>query len=505
MKGKVYLVGAGPGDPGLLTLKGCELIQKADVILYDALVSPRLLRFARPKTKCIFVGKRGGQPSVAQDEIEKTLIQKAREGKIVVRLKGGDPFIFGRGGEEALLLAQAGIDWEVVPGVTSAIAAPAYAGIPLTQREFTSTVAFITGHEDLERKASRVDWTKISTGAGTLVFLMGISNLTSIIEELMRHGRSADTPCAVVMWGTLPKQKTVTGRLSDIVQKVEDAKLSSPSVFVVGEVVRLREQLNWFEKGPLFGKKVLVTRAREQASVLLEALEKLGADAVEFPTIQVVPPEDWRLVDAAIQKISKFHWIIFTSVNGVKIFLERLRTHDKDVRDLKGLKIAAIGEITRRELEDRMLHVDLSPSEFVSEALLEEFKKLEELKGQKFLLPRAEQARSILSDGLKALGAEVTEVALYRTLPDPLSENRTHVNEIFDHGLDWVTFTSSSTVKNFVTGLGNLFEKVKGTFKVASIGPITSGTIREAGLVVDLEAKRHTIDGLVEEMIRYYA
>lgn len=504
MTGKVYLVGAGPGDPGLLTLKGCELIQRADVILYDALVSPRLLRYARPEAELLFVGKRGGQPSIPQDEIEKILIQRAQAGKIVVRLKGGDPFIFGRGGEEALVLVQAGIDWEVVPGVTSAIAAPAYAGIPLTQREFTSTVAFITGHEDPERKESRIDWQKLSTGVGTMVFLMGVSNLDAIVKELIHHGRSAQTPCAVVMWGTLPKQKTVTGNLLNIVEKTQEAKLASPSVFVVGEVVRLRDQLDWFEKGPLFGKRVLVTRAREQASVLLDALEKLGADAVEFPTIRIVPPEDWTAVDEAIQRLDDFNWIIFTSVNGVKIFFDRLRTLSKDIRNLKGLKIAAIGEITRRELEDRMLHVDLSPSEFVSEALLDEFKKIENLKGQSFLLPRAEQARIVLSEGLRNLGAEVTEVALYRTLPDSSTGNKNHVNEIFD-GLDWVTFTSSSTVKNFVTGLGNLFEKVKGSFKVASIGPITSGTIREAGLKVDLEAKTHTINGLVEEMIRYYA
>jgi uroporphyrinogen III methyltransferase/synthase len=307
------------------------------------------------------------------------------------------------------------------------------------------------------------------------------------------------------MWGTLPRQKTAVGVLSDIVDKVKDAGLVSPSVFVVGEVVRLRDQLNWFEKGPLFGKRVLVTRAREQASVLLEALEKLGAEAVEYPTILIAPPEDWHEVDRAIQRLDEFHWIVFTSVNGVRIFLERLKKNSKDIRDLKGLKIAGIGEVTRHELEDRLLKVDLSPLEFVSEALLEEFKKMGNLRGKRFLLPRADQARVVLSEGLRDLGAEVTELTLYRALPDATVEGSAFAKEIFDRGLDWVTFTSSSTVKNFISGLGNLLPKVKGTFKVASIGPVTSGTIREAGLAVDLEAKKHTIDGLVEEMLRYYA
>jgi uroporphyrinogen III methyltransferase/synthase len=505
MAGKVFLVGAGPGDPGLLTVKALRLLKEADVIVYDALVSKHILKSARENAELIFVGKRGGQASASQSDIEKILLEKAVAGKKVVRLKGGDPFIFGRGGEEALVLSEAGIDWEVVPGITSAIAGPAYAGIPVTQRECTSSVAFITGHEDPEKEETNVDWNKISTGIGTLVFLMGVSRLAKIIEELIKNGRAAHPPCAVIMWGTLPKQKTVAGVLSDIEQKVKAAGLGAPSIFIVGEVVKLREKLNWFEEGPLFGKRVLVTRSREQASILLEKLELLGAEAVEFPTIRIAPPENWAEVDMAISKIHEFNWIVFTSVNGVKIFLERLLELGRDIRELKGLKIAAIGDITRQSLEEKMLKVDLSPPEFVAEALVAEFQKKENIQGQKFLLPRADQARVELVDGLKKLGAEVTQVVLYRTLPDLSAVQTEVVQEILNRQVDWVTFTSSTTVKNFMSSLGESGGRAKKCFKVASIGPITSQTAREFGLEVDLEAKTHTIDGLVEALVQYHA
>lgn len=501
--GKVYLVGAGPGDPGLLTLKGQRLIGEADVIIYDALVSQRLLNFAKPDSEKIFVGKRGGKASASQKEIESLLLQRAKEGKTVVRLKGGDPFTFGRGGEEALMLAEHKIDWEVVPGVTSAIAAPAYAGIPLTQRTLTSTVSFITGHEDPSKETSSLDWKGIASGKGTLVFLMGISRLSEIIAKLVEQGRPSHTSCAVVMWGTLPCQKTVTGNLSNIILKVKEAGVGSPSIFIVGEVVTLRDQLKWFENSPLFGKRILVTRSREQASVLVETLEKLGADPIEFPSIRIAPVQDWSLVDKALENISKFDWLIFTSVNAVGIFFERLLNQGKDIRDLKGLKIAAIGDMTRKAIEDKFLKVDLSPSEFVAEALLEAFKKEGSLKGKKFLLPRADQARLVLPEGLKKEGADVTEITLYQTLPDTASGNDL-MEEIADRPLDWVTFTSSSTVKNFVEGLGSHFEKLKGKFKVASIGPITSQTARNMGLKVDIEAKIHTIPGLVEALVGYH-
>jgi len=505
MAGKVFLVGAGPGDPGLLTVKALRLLKEADVIVYDALVSKHILKSAGEKAEFVFVGKRGGQASTSQAEIEKFLLEKARAGKKVVRLKGGDPFVFGRGGEEALILSEAGIDWEVVPGITSAIAGPAYAGIPVTQRECTSSVAFITGHEDPEKEDTRIDWSKVSTGVGTLVFLMGISRLSKIVEELVKNGRASHTPCAVIMWATLPKQKTVTGTLTDIERKVKAAGLGAPSIFIVGEVVKLREKLNWFEETPLFGKRVLVTRSREQASILLEKLELLGAEAVEFPTIRIAPPENWSDVDGAILKIQEFDWIVFTSVNGVRIFFERLLELGRDIRDLKGLKIAAIGDITRQSLEEKMIKVDLSPPEFVAESLVAEFQKKGNIKGQKFLLPRADLARVELVDGLKKMGADVAEVVLYRTLPDSTFPQAEIIQEILSRQVDWVTFTSSTTVRNFMSSLGVSGKFAEKYFKVASIGPITSQTARECGLEVDLEAKTHTIDGLLEALIHYHA
>ncbi|MBI1870381.1 MAG: uroporphyrinogen-III C-methyltransferase [Chlamydiae bacterium] len=502
-KGKVYLVGAGPGDPGLLTVKALHLIQEADVLVYDALVSENIIRNAPSSVELIFVGKRGGEVSVSQKEIEAILIEKTHQGKTVVRLKGGDPFIFGRGAEEALFLTHQGIDWEVVPGVSSAVAVPAYAGIPLTHRDFTSSVGFLTGHENSREEESQIPWSKISTGLGTLVFLMGVSQLQHIVHELIRNGRPTSTPCAMVMWGTLPRQKTVVGNLSDVVGKVKEAGLEAPSIFIVGEVVRLREKLNWFEKGPLFGKRILVTRSREQASTLVNTLEKLGADPIEFPVLQVVPPENWAPIDQAIFHLAKFNWIVFTSVNAVNIFLERLKLHLKDIRDLKGIKIAAMGDVTREALEKYSISVDLTPREFVSEALLESFKELGNLKSQNFLLPRAEGARILLSEGLKKEGAWVTDIILYKTVYPPIHEGSSFLHEIFNSKMDWVTFTSSSTVKNFVESLGNHFESLKNHFKVASIGPITSATARGLGLKVDIEAKVHTIEGLVEALVEY--
>ncbi|MBI1884047.1 MAG: uroporphyrinogen-III C-methyltransferase [Chlamydiae bacterium] len=503
MNGKVYLVGAGPGDPGLLTLKGCELLQTADVIVYDALVSPKILKWVRPNAELIDVGKRGGKPSFSQEKIEKILLDEAQKGKKVIRLKGGDPFIFGRGAEEALSLVKRGIAWEVVPGVTSAIAAPAYAGIPLTHRECASTVSFITGQEDVAKFDSKINWDDLSKGERTLVFLMAFSNLKNIVDQLIKKGLSPETLCAMIMWGTWTKQKTVVGNLSNIVQKVEEAQLESPSVFVVGSVVKLRNELNWFEKSPLFGKRVLVTRSREQASTLVETLGQLGAEPIEFPTLKILPPEDWSLIDEAIQKINKFNWIVFTSVNAVKIFLDRLPFLDRDIRDLKGVKIAAIGEVTKNVLKNYHLKVDLCPSEFVSEALLDAFQREIKILGQRFLLPRAQGARVILSEGLEKAGGQVTDLVLYRTVNAQNGKASSFFDEILENGLDWVTFTSSSTVKNFVQAVGDRLNEVKGRFKVASIGPVTSETAGSLGIKVDLEAKVHTIPGLVEAMLAH--
>jgi len=349
-KGIVYLVGAGPGDPKLITVKGLDCIQKSDTIIYDRLVGERLLSFARPGAEIIYVGKSPERHTLTQSEINRLLVEKALSGKTVTRLKGGDPFVFGRGGEEAEELAAAGVPFEVVPGVTSAIAAAAYAGIPVTHRDFTSTFAIITGNEDPLKEDSSIDWAKISTGAGTLVFQMGMANLLHITKRLVENGRSPKTPAALVRWGTRPEQRTLVGTLEDISRKAESEGFKNPALIIVGEVVTLREKLNWFEKKPLSGKRILVTRSREQASVLSEALEALGAEPLEFPTISVAEPEDYSPLDRALDNLGSYRWVVFTSVNGVEAFFKRLRYHRKDIRALCDAELCAIGPKTREAL-----------------------------------------------------------------------------------------------------------------------------------------------------------
>ena len=359
-RGKVYLVGAGPGDPGLLTLRGREVLERAEVVIYDYLANEEFLKYAPPRSEKIYVGKKGGDHTLSQQGINELLVEKGRE-KVVVRLKGGDPFVFGRGGEEAQVLVAEDIPFEVVPGVTAAISVPAYAGIPLSHRDITAGMAFVTGHERRDAGTSKIAWDKIATGIGTLVFFMGVKNLPEICTNLVRHGRSSDTPVAVIRWGTTPAQQTVTGTLGDIVEKVREAGLKPPAITVVGEVVRLREELNWFESRPLFGKRIIVTRAREQASDFKAALSDLGADCIEFPTIEIAPPPSWEPLDTAVRNLSTYDWAIFTSVNGVKFFLERLKACRLDVRELKGVRLAAIGPRTAEALEDTGLTPDLVP------------------------------------------------------------------------------------------------------------------------------------------------
>src|SRR5512140_1184060 len=330
--GKVYLIGAGPGDPGLITVKGLECVKKADVIIYDYLANERLLDHRRPEAELVYVGKQGGKHTLPQDDINVLIVERAKGGKIVARLKGGDPFIFGRGGEEAEELADDGIPFEVVPGVTAATSVPTYAGIPLTHREHTASVAFVTGHEDPTKEESKVHWDKLATGVGTLVFFMGMKNLQNIVDNLVTHGRSAETPIALIQWGTRTDQRVVTGMLKDIVAKVKEAKLGPPAIIVVGEVVKLRQKLNWYESKPLFGKRVLVTRSRDQASVFAEMLIDRGATTIEFPTIDVVPPASWEELDQAIGEIESFNWLILTSANAVRFFMERLRSLGRDIR-----------------------------------------------------------------------------------------------------------------------------------------------------------------------------
>lgn len=504
-KGKVYLVGAGPGDPGLLTLKGRECLSRAHVVIYDYLANSKLLEHAPEDAELLYVGKKGGCHTVPQEEIGSLIVERARQGKVVVRLKGGDPFVFGRGGEEAEELSRAGIDFEVVPGVTSAVAVPAYAGIPLTHRRFTSTVAFVTGHEDPTKEKTDIEWDKLSTAAGTLVFLMGVGNLGKIAEKLMKHGRSPDTPVAVIRRGTFPVQETVTGTLETIGVLAEKKGLAPPAIIVVGEVVHLRGLLNWFETKPLFGKRIIVTRARQQASEFLKGLEDLGAEGIEFPTIHVVPPESWKPLDQTIRRLSEYHWVIFTSVNGVKFFLERLKAQGKDVRHLREVKIGAIGPKTARMWERMGILPDLIPEEYRAEAVIAGLQK-KEIQGCKILIPRAEKAREILPDELRESGAIVDVVPAYRTVK-PEQRKEEIVSLLREGKVDMITFTSSSTVTNFVDMFGSqrdMIEKCKKRVSVACIGPITAKRAEENGFTVDVVPGEYTIEALTQSIASYF-
>jgi uroporphyrinogen III methyltransferase / synthase len=499
-QGIVYLVGAGPGDPGLITVKGLDCVKKADVLIYDRLASPKLLTYARPEAELIYVGKSPDGHTLKQHEINNLLVAKAQQGLTVTRLKGGDPFVFGRGGEEAETLVTNGIVFEIVPGITSAIAVPAYAGIPVTHRDATSSFAIITGNEEPGKEDSNIAWDKIATGIGTLVFLMGIGNLSLICQKLIQHGRSAETPAAVINWGTRPEQRTLVGTLADIAQKVQQANFTNPGVIIVGEVVRYREQLSWFEKKPLFGKRILVTRSREQASVLSEQIEACGGEPWEFPTIKIMEPEDYSPLDAAIGKLSSYQWVIFTSANGVKYFFDRMRTLRKDIRDLAGPKICAIGPKTREALESYGLIVADVPEEYRAEQIVALLSgKLKA--GDKVLLPRADIARKVLSESLVELGALVEEVVTYRTVLG--AGNVDLLREMLQQKkIQIITFTSSSTVKNLVELLqpANLPDLLQGV-TLASIGPVTSATARELGIEITVEAEEYTIDGLMKAIL----
>ena len=383
MKGKVYLVGAGPGDIGLLTIKGLKCLKKAEVVVYDFHLNAQVLNYINHDAEFIYAGKRGGHHTMTQDDINAVLVQKAKEGKMICRLKGGDPFVFGRGGEEAEALSKEGIEFEVVPGVSSAIAAPAYAGIPLTHRLFSSSFAVIPGYEDAAKKESTIEWSKIATGVGTLVFLMGVKNVDLIAQKLIENGRSSDTPVAVIRWGTRPDQKTIVGTLKNIAELVKEKHIKPPAVMVVGDVVKLRGSLKWYEKKPLFGHRILATREHAEG---FEPLEELGAEIIEFPTIDIVPPENYEELDESIDKITTYNWMIFTSRNGVKYFFKRFLDKDMDIRELKGIKICAIGTKTAEELKHYGLKVDLVPDEFRAEGLIQSVQELEgsKLKGLRF-------------------------------------------------------------------------------------------------------------------------
>ncbi|MCL7454176.1 MAG: uroporphyrinogen-III C-methyltransferase [Anaerolineae bacterium] len=498
-RGFVSLIGAGPGDPGLLTLAGAEALAAADVVVYDYLANPALLAHARPEAEQIYVGKKAGQHTLSQEEINALLVERARAGQRLARLKGGDPFVFGRGGEEALALVEAGLPFEVIPGVTSAVAAPAYAGIPVTHRGLSSSFAVITGHEDPAKEESAIDWPHLATAVDTLVFLMGVGNLPKIVDQLSAHGRPPETPVALVRWGTMPDQQTVSGTLADIVARVEAAGLRPPAVAVVGLVAGLRQQLRWFEDRRLFGQRVLVTRTREQASVLSARLRALGAEAIELPTIRIAPPADWRELDRAIAALPDYDWIVFTSTNGVAYFWQRLLAAGQDARALHGIRLATIGPATAAALKGCGLQAEVVPDEYVAEAVAA---GLGAVRGQRVLLPRADIARPALAELLREAGAEVIEVSAYRTLQpktDPAELRATLAR------VTVATFTSSSTVRNLATmareaglDLGQALAQAT----IACIGPITAGTAREEGLPVHVVADEYTIDGLVEALVQ---
>jgi uroporphyrinogen III methyltransferase/synthase len=495
----IYLVGSGPGDPGLFTLRGVRCMQEADAVVYDRLAPGALLAYARPQAEKIYVGKKPGNPTMSQEEINDLLVEKGRAGMTVVRLKGGDPYVFGRGGEEALALTGAGLPFEVVPGVTSGVAAPAYAGIPVTHRNVATSVAFVTGHEDPTKGTRDVDWAKLANGADTLVLYMGVGRLEEISTALIAAGRDPATPVACVRWGTVPEQRTITGTLEDIADRVAEAALKPPAIIVIGDVVALRnEELDWYERRPLFGRRVVVTRARAQAGELSADLEKLGAEIQEFPTIEITPPEDFGPLDAAIRDLDSFGLIVFTSVNGVEAFLDRLRHHGLDLRAVpRGAKVAAIGPATAARIERAGLRIDVVPEEYRAEALIGALGTYP-LAGERVLIPRAKVAREILPEKLREAGAEVVVPPVYESVPS--SDGKEELSLRLQSGeIDCVTFTASSTVENFVNtfGAGEAVRLLAET-KVACIGPITAGTAREHGLGVDAEAREYTIPGLVE-------
>jgi len=507
-RGKVYLVGAGPGDPGLITLRGKHLLERAEVVVYDYLANPKLLSHVPEEAERIYAGKKGGGlHAFTQAEINRLLIDHAAAGKRVVRLKGGDPFIFGRGAEEIEELVAAGINFEVVPGVTSATAAATYAGIPITHREYTASVAFVTGHEAPGKKESNIAWDKLATGAGTLVIYMGIKNLPIITRKLIDNGRSPDTPVAVVRWASTPQQRSVEGTLATITDIVKEAAIRPPALIIVGEVVKLRSTIDWFERRPLFGRRMVVTRTREQASELVALLEENGADCLEYPTLHMEPALDYTVLDQALAEIGSYDWLLFTSINAVTWFFRHLNELDLDVRSLGGPKIAVVGRATAKKLRDYGLKVDLIPEKFTGEGLAEALIKAGVGKDDRILLPRAEKAREVLPEMLGKAGARVTVAPVYRNVP-PQGRKDELRQRLEEQSIDLVTFTSSSTVDNFLTMVDAASDeelhRLLDPVKIAVIGPITAKTVRKHGLRVDIQPEEYTIASMVDAIVHYY-
>lgn len=501
--GKVFLVGAGPGNPDLITVRGIRVLEKADVVMYDHLVSPELLAHAKKGAELIYLGKEAGAHTLTQDKMNRLIVKKAKAGLSVVRLKGGDPFVFGRGGEEAETLAAEDIKFEIVPGITSGIAGPAYAGIPVTFRKIASSVALITGHEDPTKFDSSIHWEHLAKGVDTLVFYMGVGNLPAITAKLMEHGRPASTPVALVRWGTLPKQRTVTGTLATIVEVVKKAALKPPCIIVVGGVVNVRKKLNWFEKLPLFGKRIINTRSRAQSSELSVLLRALGAEVLELPTIETVPEGVKSPLAAELKRLDGYDWILFTSPNGVRSFFDLLLALRGDVRALGNAKIGSIGDGTTREIERYKIRPTVTATEAVAEGLIKALKRFGPWKGVRVLLARADKARDILPDTLRKWGADLTVRTAYRTIK-PAGLDKGVVEALRKGEYDLITFSSSSTFENLVelTDPG-LFRGIKRRLKAASIGPITTSALIKQGVRPKIEARDHTIPGLAGAIKEY--
>jgi uroporphyrinogen III methyltransferase/synthase len=505
-KGKVYLVGAGPGDPKLITVRGLEALKRSDVIVFDRLAGPQLLNFAKPDAERIYVGKLPDRHTMKQEDINQLLVDLALQGKTVIRLKGGDPTVFGRVGEEADLLQKNGIIYEIIPGITSAIAVPAYAGIPVTHRDMASSFSVITGHESPDKLDLSIYWDKVTNATGTLVFLMGVAKIAYISDQLIKHGRSPDTPVALVQWGTRAEQKTVVGTLSNIEERVKAANLKPPAVIVVGDVVRQRETLSWIENKPLFGQRILITRARSQASDLLAKIDDLGGETYEYPVIEMkLPekPEHLRAIEQALAQAEAYDWVMLTSVNGVEYFFRWLDHYGVDIRRFHKAKFAAVGPKTAEALRDRGIRADLLPESFRAEGLLDSLEGVI-APGQLALLPRGDLARETLPKELKERGVQAVEIDVYHTvlsapkdlwLPEMLENGEIHV----------ITFTSSSTVINLMEalrqlGMSNPAEALRNV-EIACIGPVTAQTAKEQGLTVTVVPEKYTIDGLVEALV----
>ncbi|MBL0225177.1 MAG: uroporphyrinogen-III C-methyltransferase [Geobacteraceae bacterium] len=502
--GIVYLVGAGPGDPGLITLRGVECLRQAEVVVYDYLANEYLLNHAPPAAERIYAGKIGGRHNQDQEEINRLLVAKGLEGRIVVRLKGGDPFVFGRGGEECEALASAGVAFEVVPGVTAAVGAAAYAGIPLTHRDFTASVAFVTGQEGRDKDETSIDWTRISLGSGTVVFYMGITALRRNMQLMIEHGRAPNTPVALVRWATTAGQQVLTGTLSDIADKAESAGFKPPAVTIVGEVVNLRKQLRWFDNRPLSGRRIIVTRAADQAGEFSAMLSGCGATVLECPTINLIEPASWEELDTAVGRLTEFNWLVLTSVNSVRFFFNRLDFLGLDARALGQCKVCAVGPKTAEAILARGIRPDLIPPDYKAESIVSEFAK-QAVRGQRILFPRADRAREIIPRDLEQMGASVTSPVIYRNiLPDRLCPETLLALE--KRSVDCITFTSSSTALNMAEMLStDLLANMLQGVAVASIGPVTSKTCRDLGLKVDIEPLEFTLAALLNSIQRYFS